>query len=367
MKVLLGNMFDSSMETLVNTVNCVGVMGKGVALEFKKRYPEMYKEYVKLCDQKQIHPGMPYFYQDLCGTSILVFPTKDHWRSPSKLQYIIDGLDWFVKNYQDYGVSSIAFPPLGCGNGGLTWDVVGPIMYQKLGSLPIEVEIYAPYGTKTEQLTPAFLGKEQIRLDSKISGSSSNGFNDRWLLILEVIRRVNAGKHTLHVGRVILQKICYILTRNGVQTGFTFVKGTYGPYAKEVRNAITSLSNSNYISEQQASGRSMIEVHVAPDFRLDYSNYSPNELRAMSSCVDLFCRIKNTEQAEMISTIIFEYDWLKKESEQISEQELFDGVMSWKKRWIGEKDEEVKTTIRNLAMLGLIRPAPSFGEEQDIF
>ena len=98
MKVLIGNMFDSSMATLVNTVNCAGVMGKGVAFEFKKRFPEMYKEYVKLCDQKQLRPGTPYFYQDLCGTSIIVFPTKDHWRSPSKLEYIIKGLDWFVDN-----------------------------------------------------------------------------------------------------------------------------------------------------------------------------------------------------------------------------------------------------------------------------
>ena len=187
MKVLIGNMFDSSMKTLVNTVNCVGVMGKGVALEFKKRFPEMYKEYARLCDQKQVLPGKPYFYQDLCGTSILVFPTKDHWRSPSKLKYIVDGLDWFVQNYQNYNITSIAFPPLGCGNGGLTWDVVGPIMYEKLYSLPIDVEIYAPYGTKTEQLSKSFLSAERVISDFQLSGNTINGFNDRWLLILEVI------------------------------------------------------------------------------------------------------------------------------------------------------------------------------------
>ena len=367
MKVLIGNMFDSSMKTLVNTVNCVGVMGKGVALEFKKRFPEMYKEYARLCDQKQVLPGKPYFYQDFCGTSILVFPTKDHWRSPSKLKYIVDGLDWFVQNYQNYNITSIAFPPLGCGNGGLTWDVVGPIMYEKLYSLPIDVEIYAPYGTKTEQLSKSFLSAERVISDFQLSGNTINGFNDRWLLILEVIRRVNAGKHTLHVGRVILQKICYILTRNGVQTGFTFVKGTYGPYAKEVRKAIMLLSNANLISEQQASGRNMIEVHVAPGFQLEYGNYSPDEIRAMSSCVDLFCRIKNTEQAEMISTIIFEYDWLKKKMENISEQDVFNGVMEWKPRWQGEKDNDVRTTIRNLAMRSLIKPVPSFPVEEDLF
>ncbi len=142
MKVLIGSIFDSTMQTLVNTVNCVGVMGKGIALEFKKRFPDMFKEYVKLCEQKQVRPGQPYFYQDFFGTSILNFPTKDHWRSPSKLTYIINGLDWFVTNYQSYGIASIAFPPLGCENGGLSWDTVCPIMYEKLSQLPIEIEIW---------------------------------------------------------------------------------------------------------------------------------------------------------------------------------------------------------------------------------
>ena len=139
MKIMIGNIFDSTAKTLVNTVNCVGVMGKGIALDFKNKYPTMYKEYVKLCHAGEIKPGKPYLYQDLYGTSILNFPTKEHWRSPSKLSYIIEGLDWFCENYQKYDISSIAFPPLGCGNGGLSWEVVGPIMYSKLRDLPIEI------------------------------------------------------------------------------------------------------------------------------------------------------------------------------------------------------------------------------------
>ena len=360
MKVLIGNMFSSPMQTLVNTVNCVGVMGKGIALDFKQRFPEMYKEYVALCEQNKVHPGQPYVYQDLIGTSILVFPTKDHWRSPSKLQYIVDGLNWFVNNYQRYGITSIAFPPLGCGNGGLTWDVVGPIMYEKLNNLPINIEVYAPYGTKSEQLTAKYLSSPKALTQTNITGVMSSVINDRWLLILEVIKRVNEGKHTLHVGRVILQKICYILTRNGVNTGFVFTKGTYGPYSKEVKKAITTLSNSNLISEQQVPGKKMIEVHVAPTFVLQASSYTQSELKAMESCVDLFCRIKRTDQAEMLTTIIFEYDNQKKQSKRVSEKDVFDGVMQWKHRWIGEKDTEVKVSIRNLAMLGLISPEPSF-------
>ena len=162
MKIQIGDIFNSHCQTLVNTVNCVGVMGKGIALEFKKRYPVMYAEYEGLCQHKAVKPGQPYFYRDLNGTIILNFPTKDHWKSPSKLSYILLGLDWFRENYRNYGVTSIAFPPLGCGNGGLTWDIVGPVMYSKLHDLPIEIEIYAPYGTEPVKLTERFLLQNSI-------------------------------------------------------------------------------------------------------------------------------------------------------------------------------------------------------------
>lgn len=157
MKILLGNIFDSKCSTLVNTVNCVGVMGKGIALEFKKRYPEMFREYQVLCKDGKVKPGQPYLYRDASGISILNFPTKDHWRFPSKFSYVCDGLDWFAKYYQELGITSIAFPALGCGNGGLKWEDVGPEMYRKLKDLPIEIEIYAPFGTSKEQLSLDFM------------------------------------------------------------------------------------------------------------------------------------------------------------------------------------------------------------------
>ena len=114
MKALLGNLFESQAEVLVNTVNCVGVMGKGIALEFKKRYPQMFDEYARLCREGQILPGKPYLYTDLIGNKVLNFPTKDDWRTPSRLSYIQDGLEWFRSNYSKLGIKSIAFPPLGC-------------------------------------------------------------------------------------------------------------------------------------------------------------------------------------------------------------------------------------------------------------
>lgn len=141
---LSGDLFTSRAQTLVNAVNCVGVMGKGIALEFKKRYPAMFEDYVARCKLNRVRLGEPYLFRDLGGAMIINFPTKGHWRSPSRLQDIDEGLEYFVKHAVDWGVTSVAFPPLGCGNGGLKWAEVEPLIYRKLRGLPMEIEIYAP-------------------------------------------------------------------------------------------------------------------------------------------------------------------------------------------------------------------------------
>lgn len=158
-RVLIGDLFQSKAQTLVNAVNCVGVMGKGIALEFKKRFPAMYKDYKARCAAGQVRLGEPYLYTEMIGTSIVNFPTKDHWRSPSRLEDIVRGLDHFAAHFKEWGVTSVAMPPLGAGNGGLEWALVGPVIYQKLSTLGIPAELYAPYGTSQSQFTPEFLSQ----------------------------------------------------------------------------------------------------------------------------------------------------------------------------------------------------------------
>lgn len=141
-----GDLFHSDEQTIVNTVNCVGVMGKGIALQFKKLYPRMFQDYVERCSLPSNHPqkvvtGKPYVFEE-GGKLIINFPTKNHWRYPSKISYIEDGLAYFVARYQEWEVSSIAFPLLGCENGGLDWRTqVQPIMERHLAGLDIPVVI----------------------------------------------------------------------------------------------------------------------------------------------------------------------------------------------------------------------------------
>jgi appr-1-p processing protein len=350
MKVKIGNIFDSDCKAIVNTVNCVGVMGKGIALEFKKKYPEMYSDYSKKCDSGEVHPGIPYVFQNSNGVQIINFPTKDHWRSPSRLSYVVRGLDWFIENYQFYGISSVAFPPLGCGNGGLDWDTVGPLMYQKLKKLPIEVEIYAPFGVSKNKITDTFLSRNFA--EGEVFGKGNPKINPKWYLILEVVRELNERKYALKVGRTIYQKICYVITRNGVNTGFIFSKGNYGPYSESVKDSITTLANANLILERTL-GR-MVSLSVSESFFIDQSKFSEEEWNAMKKTVDLFGRMKDTEQAEMVATVLYAYDELKGRNNLVRDIDVYDYVMSWKPHWKEEKSYMLCDAIHNLAMLSLI-------------
>ena len=140
-----GDIFKSPAQVIVNTVNTVGVMGKGIALEFKKRYPDMFQAYRDICDRRKLKTGtlMLYYEPDHW---VLLFPTKENWRNPSRMEYIEAGLAKFCRTYAEKGITSVAFPKLGCGNGELNWSDVQPVMEKYLKDLPIDVYIYLGTG-----------------------------------------------------------------------------------------------------------------------------------------------------------------------------------------------------------------------------
>ncbi|MEA2736131.1 MAG: hypothetical protein QOE14_2582 [Humisphaera sp.] len=357
-KALIGDLFATRAQTLVNTVNCVGVMGKGVALEFKKRYPGMYEDYVDRCNRRQVRLGEPYPYVDLSGASIVNFPTKDHWRSPSRYSDIESGLDYFVKHYRDWQIRSVAFPPLGCGNGGLEWAEVGPLMHAKLAPLDIDVEVYAPYGTPKTQLTLEFLtAPSQMTLEGK--GRKHQKMNPEWAALMEVLRELGRQPYANPVGRTIFQKICYVLTELGVQTGFEFGKGSYGPFADEVKLALNDFANRNWLQEERLG--KMIALRAGSQFEVDrpkLADVLERHQRRINKTVDLFSRIKDTEQAEEVMTILYASRQLKggDPEREIAEEQLYDYILEWKKAWrTDEKKQAVASAIRHLVRLGWMR------------
>jgi uncharacterized protein YwgA len=286
------------------------------------------------------------------------FPTKDHWRSPSRLADIERGLDYFVNHYADWGVYSIAFPPLGCGNGGLEWSEVGPLLYGKLHRLPIDVEVYAPYGAPKDQLTEGFLGgPAQMSLEGK--GRIPEKMVPEWAVLMEVLHQLEQQPYANAVGRTIFQKICYVVTEMGVPTGFQFSKGSYGPFAPEVKLALHEFANRNWLHEQQLGN--MIALRVGLQYTTDRNRFESvleRYDRKIAKTVDLFSRIKNTEQAEEVLTVLFASRELKRAHPEgaVAEQQLYDYILGWKKSWkTEEKRQAVAGAIRNLVLLGWIR------------
>ena len=133
------DLFATGAQTIVNTVNCFGVMGKGVALRFRRAYPDMYIDYADRCRREEVKPGIPYLYVDRSGARIINFPTKNHWRYGSRIDWIDDGLRIIAERAKEWGITSLAMPLPGCGNGGLDRNQVIPLIETRLGRLGFQV------------------------------------------------------------------------------------------------------------------------------------------------------------------------------------------------------------------------------------
>jgi O-acetyl-ADP-ribose deacetylase (regulator of RNase III) len=162
-KIIKGNIFTSNAKVLVNTVNCEGFMGAGIALEYRLRYPHMYERYVNFCEQGFLKPGKLWIYKTT-EKWVLNFPTKDRWRSPSKEKYLRDGLEKFRSTYKERRIASIAFPLLGAQNGGLDKKISLSLMKSYLKDLDIDIEIY--------EYDPFVYDELYLKLREYISGVS---------------------------------------------------------------------------------------------------------------------------------------------------------------------------------------------------
>jgi O-acetyl-ADP-ribose deacetylase (regulator of RNase III) len=148
-KLVAGSFFDYDADIRINTVNCVGVMGIGIALLFKRRYPEMYREYRAACQKGEVRPGRPHIWvgNDMFDKATIInFPTKVHWKKPSEYEYIEKGLKWLREYLFDKQGSTVTLPALGCGNGGLDWGRVKKTICNYLGGLNNDILLFKPHG-----------------------------------------------------------------------------------------------------------------------------------------------------------------------------------------------------------------------------
>ena len=224
-----GNLLDAGADALVNTVNTVGVMGKGIALQFKQAYPANFKAYARACKAGRVQLGKMFVF-DNGGIEqpqfIVNFPTKKHWRSRARLDDIRAGLEDLVSVVTDLGIKSVAVPPLGCGNGGLSWRDVEPLIREAFRSLrDVEVLVYPPAGAPVESAMP--VGSERPAMTS-----------GKAVLVALTAAYVEAAGVFLGVSQLELQKLMYFQQAAGEDLRLKYVRGRYGPYAENLNHVL---------------------------------------------------------------------------------------------------------------------------------
>jgi uncharacterized protein YwgA len=279
----------------------------------------------------------------------------------AKVEDIVAGLDYLERHHEEWGITSIAMPPLGCGNGKLEWREVGPLLYQSLNRMSIPAELFAPIGTPQHELDPAFLEGSN---EPAVSGSNAADLarnQPGWFAIVEIVKRLKDQLFHWPIGRTVLQKIAYVATRLGIPTQLRFKRDSYGPYSEDSERMLARLINSQLIDERQDGVRFRITVGSAYETGRQLAAERIAEWDStIDRVVDLFMRVRTADDAELVATVIFAADELSATRDVVTELDVLKSVQEWKKRRRTPLDPaEVAETIRSLASQRWIDVAPS--------
>ncbi|GAC13734.1 type II toxin-antitoxin system antitoxin DNA ADP-ribosyl glycohydrolase DarG [Aliiglaciecola lipolytica] len=306
------------VDAIVNTVNCVGVMGKGIALQFKKKWPENFKAYAAACKQGDVKLGQMFTFElGALATPryIINFPTKGHWRSASKLEDIESGLKSLVDNIQNKNIKSIAIPPLGSGLGGLPWIEVKKLIFAYLEPIDdLEVRLFEPNDSI-----------KATQLDINTPKPKMTAGRAAILALLETYRSVNFG-----LSKIEVQKLAYFLQEAGENMKLQFQKDTYGPYADALRHALNTMDG-HYI---QGVGDGVVESEIRPiesaleDARqfLESSNETINSrIQRVAELIDGY---QSPYGVELLSTV----HWVNKNEGASNPNEALRAIHKWNDR-----------------------------------
>ena len=250
-----GNLLEAEAEALVNTVNTQGVMGKGIALQFKRAFPSTFEAYQREAKAGRVQTGKV-FVDEVRGLHgprwIINFPTKRHWRQPSKLEYIDAGLVSLIGEVRRLGIRSIAVPPLGCGNGGLAWGDVRPRIEQAFAELPeVKVLLFEPAGAPPAERMPNRTGRPRMTL-----GRAA-------MVALMGRYRVPGFDYPLSLLEV--QKLAYFMQAAGQPLKLDFTAGHYGPYADQLRHVLSHIEGHFVRGWGDGKNQPEVSIEVLPD------------------------------------------------------------------------------------------------------
>lgn len=294
--VAKGNLLEADVEALINTVNTVGVMGKGIALQFRRAYPAMFRAYEAAAKAGQVELGRMHVWSNdaLSGPRYIInFPTKSHWRARSQLADIEAGLENLVEVVRDLGIASIAVPPLGCGNGGLAWEQVEPrILAAFDGIASVDVRIYPPAGAPAAAAMP--------------TGTPRPPWTVGKAALVDLVSRY-AGE-VLDVSIIEVQKLMYFLQEAGEPLRLAYRKAHYGPYAENLQHVLKAveghfLSGFGDGSLPLASAETITAVHDAPEQAAAFLAAHPQTRAREERVLSLASGWESAYGLELLSTV----------------------------------------------------------------
>ena len=313
-----GDIFDCDVEAIVNTVNCVGAMGRGIALQFKKKYPENAKFYETSCKHKMVMPGKMLVYEQhglLNPKFIINFPTKRHWRGESRLDDISNGLDDLLEVIKRHNIASIALPPLGCGLGGLNWNDVKLLMEKAFFQLTnVHVFLFEPTGTpsakdmvrnrKIPKMTPgraALVGLMQIYLQ---------GLMDPFITLLEI------------------HKLMYFLQEIGEPLRLRYAKAPYGPYAENLLHVLNDIEGHMISGYADGGNNPAKQIELVPGAIEDAAVYlegqveTSNRIKKVSQLIEGF---ETSYGMELLATV----HWVMTREKAETMEDIIENVYRW--------------------------------------
>jgi O-acetyl-ADP-ribose deacetylase (regulator of RNase III) len=291
-----GDILKADAEALVNTVNCVGVMGRGIALQFRKKFSENYEEYRQVCEKGKLKVGMMLIHDlhRLMNPRYIVnFPTKRHWKGKSRIEDIDAGLKTLIEEVRARGIRSIAIPPLGCGLGGLDWPDVRIRIERAFRDLPdVQVFLYEPAGAP-----PAAEMPREKRIPKMTSGRAA---------LLGLMQRYLQAVMDPFVSLMEIHKLMYFMQESGEGLKLQFQKGPYGPYAENLRHVLSRIEGHFISGYGDAADRPNTQIELlpeaaerAPSFLVDH----PATQAHFDRVVDLIKGFETPYGMELLSTV----------------------------------------------------------------
>lgn len=318
---LTGDILHADVEALVNTVNCVGIMGRGIAMQFRKAFPDNYEVYKSVCERKELRPGMMLVHE--MGRIhnpqyIINFPTKRHWKGKSRIEDIASGLKSLVEEVRKRNIKSIAVPSLGCGLGGLDWSEVRPMIEQAFSTLPeVHVLLFEPAGA------PAV---ERMARSEKTPQMTTGR-----AVLLSLIRRYLAALMDPSVSLLEIHKLLYFMQESGEHLRLRFQKALYGPYADNLRHVL-NLMEGHFISgygDAEDNPDKQIELmpRASEQAEVFLSNHPATNAR-FDRVVNLIDGFETPYGMELLSTV----HWIAKHERAASAEEAITKTYAWNPR-----------------------------------